>query len=363
MLPHSSLPTQRDIAEAAGVARSTVTRALRNDVSIPQASRERIQRIARELGYRPDPLIAANMARVRSGGNSRTKAVIGYLCHHPLSFYTQLGMISQQLYFESAKARATTLGYEVDVIHLDGELLNSRHRLTSILLARGIQGVLIAPFDNPVVRLQLDWQKFASASIGFNMVQPRICYSSSAHYRVVRLALRHLVRLGYRRIGLALPPRADRYADGALSAAYCLYADTRRAEHRVPRFRPRGGLGGWNWQNFMRWFDEHRPEAIIGMSAEPYEWLAASGLKVPQDVGFVHLNCYRDRGHWSGIDEHNELVGAAALQMVADQLMCNERGVPVQPRCVLIDGEWVAGQTVRKVGGAERRDQAIVAGR
>src|SRR5262245_27165125 len=54
-----AVPTMRDIAEAAGVSQSTVSRVL-NDVPtrvpIAPETRERVTLAARKLGYRPNPL-------------------------------------------------------------------------------------------------------------------------------------------------------------------------------------------------------------------------------------------------------------------------------------------------------------------
>ncbi|MEQ7739407.1 LacI family DNA-binding transcriptional regulator, partial [Escherichia coli] len=42
-----------DVAAAAGVSRQTVTRAMNDMAGISQATRERVQRLAAELGYSP----------------------------------------------------------------------------------------------------------------------------------------------------------------------------------------------------------------------------------------------------------------------------------------------------------------------
>jgi DNA-binding LacI/PurR family transcriptional regulator len=47
-------PTSFDIAHLAGVSQPTVSRALRNDKSVSEATREKIKRIARELNYTVD---------------------------------------------------------------------------------------------------------------------------------------------------------------------------------------------------------------------------------------------------------------------------------------------------------------------
>ena len=50
----SGRPTSFDIAYRAGVSQPTVSRALRGDKSVSQATREKIERIARELNYAVD---------------------------------------------------------------------------------------------------------------------------------------------------------------------------------------------------------------------------------------------------------------------------------------------------------------------
>lgn len=47
-----------DVARKAGVDKSTVSLALSGSPKLPEATRSRIQRIAEELGYTPDPGLA-----------------------------------------------------------------------------------------------------------------------------------------------------------------------------------------------------------------------------------------------------------------------------------------------------------------
>jgi len=58
--------TLQDLAEQLGVARSTVSRALRDDMQISAATRARIRRVAREAGYHPNA--AARALTHRSSG-------------------------------------------------------------------------------------------------------------------------------------------------------------------------------------------------------------------------------------------------------------------------------------------------------
>src|SRR3981189_2868289 len=54
--PSSARPTQRDIADAAGVSQATVSMVLNKleTPSVPQSTRQRILKLAEEVGYQPN---------------------------------------------------------------------------------------------------------------------------------------------------------------------------------------------------------------------------------------------------------------------------------------------------------------------
>ena len=47
----------------------------------------------------------------------------------------------------------------------------------------------------------------------------------------------------------------------------------------------------------------------------------------------------------AGIDQNNEQVGAAAVDLVVEQLHGNSYGLPEIPKTVLIEGRWITGTT------------------
>ncbi|MDA1068643.1 MAG: LacI family DNA-binding transcriptional regulator [Verrucomicrobia bacterium] len=75
----SESPTIEFIAKKAGVAKSTVSLALRNSPKLLEQTRSRIQKIAQELGYKPNPLVSAQMAHIRSHKSQKSVTTIGFL--------------------------------------------------------------------------------------------------------------------------------------------------------------------------------------------------------------------------------------------------------------------------------------------
>ena len=82
------------------------------------------------------------------------------------------------------------------------------------------------------------------------------------------------------------------------------------------------------------------------------DWLKTLKVRVPEDIGFVHLNCHDTSGRVAGIYQNGPAIGVAAADTVIAMINRNERGVPELQRSVLIEGTWVEGKTVRPQRGA-----------
>lgn len=96
-------PTLQDLADEFGVARSTVSRALRDDPQISDATRARIQRRARAIGYLPNA--AARSLYQRSSG------VIGLVLPRTAPFVFSNAYFSEL--FEGVASAAEKAGYPV----------------------------------------------------------------------------------------------------------------------------------------------------------------------------------------------------------------------------------------------------------
>lgn len=120
----------KDIAQLAGVTPTAVSYALRNKPGVSPAKRERILRLAKELGYAPDARIDSWMAQVRAA-KSKSLLPIVWLntawekdAWHRYRFHSP--------YFEGACARALELGYKIEEIWCAEPGLTMK-RLTKIL--------------------------------------------------------------------------------------------------------------------------------------------------------------------------------------------------------------------------------------
>ena len=109
----------------------------------------------------------------------------------------------------------------------------------------------------------------------------------------------------------------------------------RCASHKKHRLAMIAGfvLGGWipiTTYSVIISFHRHIPNWLTGRLL----------MRIPQDIGLVVHEWNAHMINWTGIDHRRTEVAAAAVDLVAHQLLQNERGVPPIPRQILIPQLW-----------------------
>ncbi len=333
--------TTRELAEAAGVSRSTISLALRDHPKISRAERERIQALARKMGYRTNVLVSAWMTHVRSAHTEVNKSLAIAVVTGLLSGSRSL-KASQLRYLEGMRRRIVQLGYRLEEFHPAAEDM-SEERLLGVLRARGVSGVVTGMMPQAHSALKGDWSDFSLAVIGLSLERPRLHRTTVSHYHAAQLATSELLRRGRRRIGFAMPLSEVERSENLFKAGYWVaMADADIAA--PPVFCPEGDK--WNAAAFRAWLRSAKPDAVLALGPQVLEWLRAEGRRVPEDVAFVDLYWDDEAPARAGIDHRAEEIGAAAVDLVAGQMIRNERGVPAVPRTIVIDGVWKDGPTV-----------------
>jgi LacI family transcriptional regulator len=95
----------------------------------------------------------------------------------------------------------------------------------------------------------------------------------------------------------------------------------------------------------QRWLRAERPEVVLTTEPGIASRLRRERTAAGQPIGFAHLDLTAELPGASGIDQNNERVGAAAVDLVVEQLHSNAFGLPENPKTVLIEGRWVPGET------------------
>jgi len=352
------------IAKLAGVHKATVSRALRNHPTIPKSTRDRIQEIARQEGYRPNPLVAMYQAQARASRPTSMQAAMGWLNDYPhVASWHEFPWLRG--YLAGARQRCADMGYRLEEISLstaNSSFEDEVSRVSKFLKVQGIYGIILPLMLNHQYLLA-EWEHCVVSLIGSgHLRQPtglnglhaqfypqRFPIADRDLFFNTRLAYQNLLQLGYRRIGLVYSRYIDAEANGQAQGAYLSEQAALPEDQRIPiLFLERFKEG--RPQAFDTWLEQQKPEAILCINPVIREWVEQLGLSVPKDIGLANLNLVADVSEWSGINEKHDEIGASAVDHLIGALSRNELGLPRQPRKILIPGEWVTGSTLRAIG-------------
>lgn len=329
--------TLRDIAKRAKLSVIAVSMALRDHPEIAVATRQRVQALARAMGYRRDALLSA-LSAYRRGGK-RVGSLLAFLTTGPTPDDWKTGY--GQLLLEGARQEAHRLGYELTRYWLDPAISGARH--SQVLEARGFAGLLIAPLAAPQTRIELDWDRFCVVALGRTLRTPCLHFAAPNQYGGLLLTCAKLQALGYRRIGLAITAESDSYIDGRWSAAMLKFHSVNPAAQRVrPLWQATNELPA-----FRKWLTREKPDVVITYGGAHYQWLAATGRRVPDDIGYVLLSNYPQNRQFAALDHNHSHVGAAGVGLLHTQCVTHSRGLPAVRVSVVVDTTWVPGPTVR----------------
>ena len=105
-----------EIAQELGVASSTVSRALRGDPRISAEMRQRVETLAKNTGYRPNPLVSALMASRRRRGAGEVDVIALVTNYGGRESWRAKDVCRWE--YEGIIARATALGFRVEIFSL-----------------------------------------------------------------------------------------------------------------------------------------------------------------------------------------------------------------------------------------------------
>lgn len=339
--PMPAKATLQDIAARAGVHRSTVALALRDHPRISEPVRRRIQQLAAKLDYRINPLVSALMQSRRSSRKVK-HVTLAYVTNYPTRYGWRPTHHDRPDFFPGAAERAEDFGYRLEDFWL-AEPGMTPERFCSILTTRRIPGLLIGRLPPGQHALDLPWDRFSSVALGLTLRSPALHHVTENHFDTVCQGMQRCRERGYRRVGFVFSDANDSPRVGERwLGAYLLQQQAFAARDRLPVCPSTPA----DEPTFWRWFEKHRPDAIIATHARPVlGWLEARGASVPRDVGLIDLEDHPQRD-CAGVCYDPARIGALAVEMLVGLLHRNETGIPSANHEVLLTGEWRDGRTL-----------------
>ncbi len=194
--------TIKDVARVSGFSITTVSMVLNNkDVSISQATRDKVWEAVRELNYRPNQL-AVSLIKNNS-------SVLGLIIpDNANSFFAELS--------KAIEEEAHTYGYNLlygntdNNLHRDLEYLQTMedHRVEGIIYVRSAAGEGDSPVESRVAKCIAESQ-IPVVAIDRTLPDEWGCQVDSVildHYKGGYMATQYLLQMGHRRIGAYTGP-------------------------------------------------------------------------------------------------------------------------------------------------------------
>ena len=368
--------TMADVAQRAGVHVTTVSLALRNHPSLPPCTRKRLQDLAKKMGYEPDPALSALVAYRHRTRPRVDRPILAYVTHWDTPWGWKASAAHSD-FFDGATEKAALLGYQLEHFWL-GEPGLTHRRLSGILYARGITGLIIAS-HRPDARtaLDFDWSRFSAVKIDYSPPEPKLHLVTNDQSAIVRLAVQRVLAAGYRRIGFVMPRWWDEFVDLAWSAGFLteqqriprveripiLFYSTAAVPKNPPDEGPEYVISR---EALEKWLGVHQPEVLISRPLFVQSRLSELGLSIPGDLGLVDILLEKTDGAIAGVYQNCHRVGEIAVEILTGQLHQNVHGIPAIPTATYVEGTWFNGASLPerqpdRTGAVKRRGNAVLA--
>lgn len=328
-----------DLARLARCSINTVSLALRDSHRISEKTRAKIQKLARDHSYRPNPLVSALVSSRRKSMPPQTIAFLTKF-ERPFRQIPNMPLFCKQL-LAGMSDKAASLGFRLEEFPTALPDSPDAARLTRILLARGIRGVMLFPSGDITTSFPaLEWEHFAVVAAGFHSRHWPVHRTAMDQGRGMEQCLEHLQARGYRRIGFALSKLLDPRWGYSASGRYFAWQALQPRANRLPVISSELDLP--TNEELAEWALKHRPDAVI-VHNDPYVDVLR-GLKASHglDVVPVVINSSA-RDDVPGVVPRTEELGRASISVLARELYLNHYGIPAVPEVTLVGGKWREG--------------------
>ncbi len=331
----------KDIALAANVSLSTVSKAINGKADIGEKTRERILKIAEELDYHPN-------AFGKSLKNKRSENVGVIICREsrPLSgnpFYSRV--------LEGIEQELDLNNYNLVLHMLSGEY---RGKLPKMLRERKVDGViLVGPMQSHFIK------DLESVNLPTMLVDPKV---NENHLNQVIidneagafLAIQHLINNGHTKIGF----NSDELDHQSFIQRYSGYAKALK-HNSIELNEQYVNATGWElgYERVLAMLELPDPPTAIFSTNDinallGYKAVKAKGLSIPEDISMVGFDdiemATMSAPPLTTVRVYKEEMGSIAARYVLDELSEN----PVSDLTMTVAVKLIERDSVGPVKGA-----------
>lgn len=324
--------TSYDVARIAGVSQSAVSRCFAPGGSVSRTTRDRIERVAKDLGYIPNALAQALISK-------RTNLVAVLISSHTNLYYPEvLDELTRRLTDHNTRVLLFSLRSEGEVDKVLDQVW--RHGVDGAICAARLSDAQIQLFEDHGVPLVLYNRMPATAHAA------SVCCDSVAGERVL---VDRLVAAGHRNFAVFAGPEDSYVGEERRRAALERLAQAGFANPPVLRGDYSYDSGGQNLRELLS--QGHKIDAIIcanDMMAIGAIDVARDefGLRIPEDLSIVGFDgsapatwaSYRVTSIRQPVRRMTEAAVAMLFERIEEQ---------TPPECRLFVGKFVPGSSAR----------------
>lgn len=346
--------TQKDIALKAGLSQMTVSRALRNDPKVKQHTRDKVSRIADELGFVPDPMLTALVTYKRSTQLKVEQKRLALIRSSPgsngRSFQDQH---FNDLLLDGLMRSSELYGFEPRVIEFDTSKTSARTLKSRLIRSKTSAVVWLTPeagmaFAEPPI----DISPYYTVSVGFSFYETPINSVINDWHRAVQLAVRQSIAAGCKRIGMFYSEMQNRRQWREITESYLI---SRELHPTVEFLDPLNTDALFDRKTGVAeaadWMQQNQPEVVIsGAGGRSMLELirAKTGFGFPADYGFACIDVIDNiNPNDSGAVWNRVRTGEIAINQIFSAIRNGQRGIPHTYQRIMVEPKWRDGDSLK----------------
>jgi len=337
--------TIKEVAKAANVSTATVSLALRGHSRITESTRQRVEKVAAELGYRRQAAFAALGAMSHRHAETRMGLPLAMIYQKDRAGSRRL----TQWRIEGMERGCEKGGYHLEM--WDVTLQADLQQFMRVVVHRGLCGVIVGHLRDPVILQREELRQVSLVAAGHYDAYLPIHTVRSDHFIGAQKTVMEAFERGYKRILVM----QYWHPQGGLDDDHARYGGALVARERIGRIHggylrivppPIRGDVRRQWRELIV---KHRPDAIIGFVRGHYGSVKGAGFEMPQDVAFAAQEVFPGgppAGVVSGVDARDHDIGEVCVEWLDQMIRMGESGIPAHPRTQTFDPRWIEGKTL-----------------
>ena len=311
--------TIKDIAKAANVSYSTVSRALSGSPEISAETRKRILQLCKEMNY-----TANTVARAMVMKSTKLLGLILTDVNNPF--------MSELAYHIDRQARAR--GYNI-VLCNSSRNIDQERELFELMIGRQVDGVMIFPAGpESYESLRPYLSRIPTVFIGENLREVPESYVSVDNYRGAYIGVQYLYDLGHRDIlyfGRRRGSTTHQFrADGYAAACRDLHLTPQYCNNAFPATSIKYG-----YQLAKQLFAQEKSYTAIFAATDTnalgiLQAAEEQGIRIPEDISLMGFDNIRDSGlpriNLTTVEQPKKMMASVAVDSLLDKIQSELAG-------------------------------------